>query len=66
VASTIEGAVGIPLLHIADPTALKIREAGYSKVGLLGTRFTMEEGFYIGRLQKHHGLQVVVPKLEDR
>ena len=66
VASTIEGAVGIPLLHIADPTALKIREAGYSKVGLLGTRFTMEEGFCIGRLQEHHGLQVVVPKLEDR
>jgi aspartate racemase len=66
VASTIEASVGIPLLHIADPTALKIREAGYSKVGLLGTRFTMEEGFYIDRLQDRHGLQVLVPKLEDR
>jgi aspartate racemase len=66
VASTIEAAVGIPLFHIADPTALKIREAGYSKVGLLGTRFTMEQGFYIDRLQERHGLQVLVPKPEDR
>ena len=52
VASSIEAAVRIPLLHIADPTALKIREAGYSKVGLLGTRFTMEQGFYIDGLQE--------------
>ena len=66
VASTIEAAVRIPLFHIADPTAMKIREAGYSKVGLLGTRFTMEQGFYIDRLQGHHGLQVLVPKSEDR
>jgi aspartate racemase len=66
VASTIEAAVGIPLFHIADPTAMKIREAGYSKVGLLGTRFTMEEGFYIDRLQERHGLQVLVPKSDDR
>jgi aspartate racemase len=66
VASSIEAAVNIPLLHIADPTALKIREAGYSKVGLLGTRFTMEEDFYIDRLQDRHGLQVLVPRAEDR
>jgi len=66
VASAIEAAVRIPLLHIADPTALKIREAGYSKVGLLGTRFTMEQGFYIDRLQGCHGLQVLVPNSEDR
>jgi len=66
VASTIEASVGVPLFHIADPTALKIREAGYSKVGLLGTRFTMEEGFYIDRLQDRHGLQVLVPKEKDR
>jgi aspartate racemase len=66
VSSTIEAAVRIPLFHIADPTASKIREAGYSKVGLLGTLFTMEQGFYIDRLQKHHGLQVLVPKSEDR
>jgi aspartate racemase len=66
VASTIEASVGIPLLHIADPTAWKIRGAGYSKVGLLGTRFTMEQGFYVDRLQERHGLQVLVPKSEDR
>jgi aspartate racemase len=66
VAPAIEAAVGIPLLHIADSTASKIREAGYSMVGLLGTRFTMEEGFYIDRLQDRHGLQVLVPKSEDR
>jgi len=66
VAPMIEASVGIPLLHIADPTALKVREAGYSKVGLLGTRFTMEEGFYIDRLQERHGLQVLVPRPEDR
>jgi len=66
VVSTIEASVGIPLLHIADPTALKIREAGYSKVGLLGTRFTMEQGFYVDRLKERHGLQVLVPKPEDR
>jgi len=66
VATAIEAAVSIPLLHIADPTAMKVREAGYSKVGLLGTRFTMEQGFYIDRLQGNYGLQVLVPKLEDR
>jgi aspartate racemase len=66
VASMIEASVGIPLLHIADSTALKIREAGYSKVGLLGTRFTMEQDFYVDRLQERHGLQVLVPKTEDR
>jgi aspartate racemase len=66
VASTIEASVDIPLFHIADPTALKTREAGYSKVGLLGTVFTMEEGFYIDRLQERHGLQVLVPKSDDR
>ena len=66
VASAIEAAVRIPLLHIADPTAMKIREAGYAKVGLLGTRFTMEQGFYIDRLQGHHGLQVLVPKSKDQ
>jgi aspartate racemase len=66
VASDIEAAVRIPLFHIADPTALKIKEAGYSKVGLLGTRFTMEEGFYRDRLQERHGLNVSIPKTEDR
>lgn len=66
VASTIESAVGIPLLHIADPTALAITAAGYVRVGLLGTRFTMEQAFYRDRLSGHHGLQVLVPGAQDR
>ena len=66
VAPAIEAAVGIPLLHIADATAQRIREAGLDRVGLLGTRFTMEEPFYRGRLQDLHGLDVIVPPPEDR
>lgn len=66
VADHIQAAVVIPLLHIADPTAIAIKHAGYSTVGLLGTRFTMEEAFYRERLREHHGLQVIVPGVEDR
>ena len=66
VAPSIEAAVTIPLLHIADPTAGEIKQAGHSTVGLLGTRFTMEENFYRDRLSEHHGLQVFVPNAEDR
>ncbi|MEC5162492.1 aspartate racemase [Janthinobacterium sp. CG_S6] len=61
VAPAIEAAVGIPLLHIADPTAAAIKQAGYSTVGLLGTRFTMEQDFYRERLRQRHGLQVLTP-----
>ena len=66
VAGAIEAAVGIPLLHIADPTALAITRAGWSTVGLLGTRFTMEQAFYKDRLRERHGLQVLVPPPEER
>lgn len=66
VVGAIEAAVQIPLLHIADPTAAQIREAGLSKVGLLGTRFTMEQPFYKDRLVQGHGLQVLVPSASDR
>lgn len=66
VASAIEAAVGIPLFHIADPTAAAIKQAGFSTVGLLGTRFTMEQDFYRDRLRERHGLQVLIPKPEDR
>jgi len=66
VAPQIEAAVGIPLLHIADPTAAAIRAAGLSRVGLLGTRFTMEEDFYRARLAERHGLDVLIPTPEDR
>lgn len=61
VAPAIEAAAGIPLLHIADPTAAAIRAAGLQTVGLLGTRFTMEQDFYRARLERQHGLRVVVP-----
>lgn len=66
VAGAIEAAVSIPLLHIADATASRIREAGMDRVGLLGTRFTMEERFYRGRLEERHGVSVVVPQPDDR
>jgi aspartate racemase len=66
VAPAIEAAVHIPLFHIADPTAAAIKEAGYAKVGLLGTRFTMEQDFYRERLCERHGLLVLIPAQEDR
>lgn len=66
VASAIESAVRIPLLHIADPTADEITQAGFSTIGLLGTRFTMEQAFYRDRLRERHGIHVLIPTAEDR
>src|SRR6478672_6802418 len=66
VAAAIERAVRIPLLHIADPTAAAVKAAGIRTIGLLGTRFTMEEDFYRDRLRTLHGLDVVVPDKADR
>ncbi|NOV17710.1 aspartate/glutamate racemase family protein [Ensifer adhaerens] len=65
-ADAVSAAVSIPLLHIADPTAEKIKALGLSRVGLLGTAFTMEQDFYKGRLIERHGLDVLVPGEEDR
>jgi aspartate racemase len=65
-ADAITSSVSIPLLHIADPTAEKIKAAGIQRVGLLGTAFTMEQDFYKGRLQTQHGLNVIVPDADDR
>lgn len=65
VASQIERAVSIPLLHIADATANVLKKDGVTCVGLLGTRFTMEQEFYLGRL-RDHGIQVVVPDEPQR
>jgi aspartate racemase len=65
-ADEIAAAIDIPLLHIADPTAGKIKAAGFRKVGLLGTAFTMERDFYKGRLEKVFGLDVLVPEANDR
>jgi aspartate racemase len=66
VAPAIEAAVRIPLLHIADPTAAVIKAAGITVVGLLGTRFTMEEAFYRDRLATQHGLTVLTPSSAER
>ncbi|MEP9317639.1 aspartate/glutamate racemase family protein [Pseudomonas sp. LABIM340] len=66
VAPAIEAAVDIPLLHIADPTAQAIRTAGVATVGLLGTRFTMEQAFYKDRLVDRFGLKVLTPNEADR
>jgi len=65
-APAVQAAVGVPLLHIADPTAQRIRAAGFGRVGLLGTAFTMEQDFYKGRLSGEHGLEVLVPDEKDR
>ena len=65
-ASAIEAATPRPLLHIADPTAEAIRHAGLQRVGLLGTRFTMEQDFYRQRLERRHGIDVLVPDASDR
>lgn len=65
-AEAVEAAAGIPLLHIADPTGAAVKAAGIGTVGLLGTAFTMERGFYKDRLASRHGLEVLVPEAEDR
>jgi aspartate racemase len=65
VAGAIEAAVDIPLLHIIDATAEEIARAGFSTVGLLGTRFTMEQPFYSERLEAH-GLKVLTPDSGER
>ena len=66
VAPAIESAVSIPLLHIADATAEAAKAAGIRRVGLLGTRFTMEQDFYVGRLTERHGLEVLTPTALER
>jgi aspartate racemase len=62
----MRAAVDLPLLHIADPTAERIKADGHKRVGLLGTAFTMEQDFYKGRLAGLHGLDVIVPDATDR
>lgn len=66
VADRITGAVALPFVHIADPTAEQIKAAGFATIGLLGTGFTMEQEFYRGRLTEQHGLSVLVPEEADR
>lgn len=66
VAPQIEEAIDIPLLHIADATAGALVKSGIRRVGLLGTRFTMEQEFYKDRLIEKYGLDVLVPNNADR
>ncbi len=66
VAPAIEREVALPFVHIADATAQRICAAGIHKVGLLGTKFTMEQDFYKGKLTDQYGLEVIVPELAER
>jgi aspartate racemase len=66
VAGALEAAVSIPLLHIVDPTGTALRAAGVRRVGLLGTRFTMELPFWRDRLHQRFGVELVVPEPSDR
>ncbi|MBU1338024.1 MAG: aspartate/glutamate racemase family protein [Acidobacteria bacterium] len=63
-AEAVEKEAGIPLLHIADATGERIQSMNMTKVGLLGTKFTMEQDFYKGRLKKKFGIEVIIP--DDR
>jgi len=66
VAPQLERHLAIPLLHIADAAAERLGADGIRRVGLLGTRFTMEQDFYRGRLADRHGLEVLVPEAAER
>ena len=65
-AGEVQRSIHIPLLHIADATAEAVKVRGLRRVGLLGTRFTMEQDFYRGRLVEKYGLDVLVPEASDR
>lgn len=66
VADTVEAAINIPLLHIADATGGRLKNAGITKIGLLGTRFTMEQEFYKNRLVEKFGIEVFIPQQQER
>lgn len=66
VADSIAAAIDVPFVHIADTTAEAVHAAGFETVGLLATAYTMEQDFYVGRLQREHGLEVLVPGDDDR
>ena len=66
VAGAIIAGLSIPFLHIADATAERVKARGISRVGLLGTAFTMKQDFYRGRLTEKYGLEVLIPEEADR
>ena len=65
-ADDVAAAVPLPLIHIADPTAAAIKAQGIETIALLGTKYTMEQDFYRGRLVDAHGLNVLIPATEAR
>jgi len=66
VADEVQRSIKVPLLHIADAAAEEIKTKGLKKIGLLGTRFTLEKDFYKGRLVKKYGLEVIIPAEHER
>jgi aspartate racemase len=66
VAPVITRELPVPFIHIADATAQQIMAHGISRIGLLGTKYTMEQDFYKGRLIEQFGLEVIVPSIPDR
>lgn len=65
-ADAIQGAVSIPLIHIADTTAEAVKKTSARRPLLLATRYTMEQDFYVARLRERHGIDVIVPEMDDR
>ena len=65
-APEIQSGISIPILHIADATAEKLKKDGVAKAGLLGTKFTMEQDFYRARFKEKYGIDVIVPDEKDR
>ena len=66
VAEEIQSNVKIPFLHIAEATGQRVKDSGIQTIGLIGTRFTMEEEFYKGRLEEKYGLNVRIPNAQER
>lgn len=66
VAAEVAAMTSVPLLHIADTTGQAIRAAGFSKVGLLATRYTMEKPFFVDSLREQHGIEAIVPETQER
>jgi aspartate racemase len=65
-ADEVQNKISIPLIHIADATATVIKEKKITKIGLLGTNFTMEKEFYKGRMKDKHHIETIIPNEEDR
>ncbi len=65
-ANEVQKELKIPLLHIADAAAQKVKEKKLKKVGLLGTKYTMEQDFYKGRIKKKYDINVIIPDLDER